>query len=506
MSKVKFIQWGTPDDPKTYAERWASEGVDSTIFKNVLDTYQGGIIFVTYTDKDNKQAQEIWANGVRYSVGGDSTGNIIYGTSLPDPKTGKVVISGKELVGTDGSVYVYKSADHQTAYYWDQNKWNPFNVDAANVWFHEDITLAGNYTSIGNFSKGGVDTTASLYTKLGLASGETDFSLKTLITKLLSEVVFPTPSTSNASLTSSVTAPSITSSTTGVSNNAILDIGTKIGINAVTANGADWSGQEYTQISGLTYGYSTDGVNATSTNKSLTSENYATPTLTGNTTYSLTYETVSGFSTLKVPSAASNAAAASCQISAISDVTVDEGKNTIKLTETGRSHTTTTKALSSVYITSNVGTWDSSKKTEAVSSQTLTSTAPTDSSTFTVYGVTPIYSNGSATSGDTYSEYNYTPTVNKVSNSTVYTVSNNAAVYQSFKLGFAGNMSGDWVIYIPAGHTISAVQYNSGSGKFDAVRAFKKVTSSDKTGYDKYVLHNESTAGNGTVLFTLSTT
>ena len=70
MSKVKFIQWGTPASPKSNTDRWASEGVNSETFQNLLDQYSGGIIFVTYTDTNNKQAQEIWANGVQYAVGG----------------------------------------------------------------------------------------------------------------------------------------------------------------------------------------------------------------------------------------------------------------------------------------------------------------------------------------------------------------------------------------------------------------------------------------------------
>lgn len=63
MSKVKFIQWGTPESPKTYNDY-------TTSFESVKDQYPGGVIFVTYTDDKNKQKQEIWANGVQYSVGG----------------------------------------------------------------------------------------------------------------------------------------------------------------------------------------------------------------------------------------------------------------------------------------------------------------------------------------------------------------------------------------------------------------------------------------------------
>lgn len=64
MSKVKFIQWGTPENPKTHNDY-------TTSFESVKGQYPGGVIFVTYVDDKNKQKQEIWANGVQYSVGGE---------------------------------------------------------------------------------------------------------------------------------------------------------------------------------------------------------------------------------------------------------------------------------------------------------------------------------------------------------------------------------------------------------------------------------------------------
>jgi hypothetical protein len=48
MSKVKFIQWGTPESPKTYNDY-------TTSFESIKEQYPGGVIFVTYTDDKNKQ-------------------------------------------------------------------------------------------------------------------------------------------------------------------------------------------------------------------------------------------------------------------------------------------------------------------------------------------------------------------------------------------------------------------------------------------------------------------
>ena len=126
MSKVKFIQWGTPEKPKTYQEYTES-------FEDVKSQYPGGVIFVTYTDDNDKQKQEIWANGVQYSVGGGG-GNVIYG----DTKVNADGTAG-EVTGEEGYIYVYTGENTQTAYYWKDNKWNPFNVNAENIWFPNGV-------------------------------------------------------------------------------------------------------------------------------------------------------------------------------------------------------------------------------------------------------------------------------------------------------------------------------------------------------------------------------
>jgi hypothetical protein len=89
MSKVKFIQWGTDGNPKKFTDRWSVDEQNkptepSPSFSKLLSDYAGGVIFVTYKDaKDKDLVQEIWANGVQYSVGGGG-GNVIYGTDMID--------------------------------------------------------------------------------------------------------------------------------------------------------------------------------------------------------------------------------------------------------------------------------------------------------------------------------------------------------------------------------------------------------------------------------------
>ena len=120
MSKVKFIQLSA-----TSKSQYDKKISDAKL------SYPGAIIFVTYTDDtdNNKQKQEIWANGTKYEVGGGA-GNVIYGDV---PVNANGVAEG--YTGSEGAIYVYTGKNTQTAYYWSNNKWNPFNVDAENVWF-----------------------------------------------------------------------------------------------------------------------------------------------------------------------------------------------------------------------------------------------------------------------------------------------------------------------------------------------------------------------------------
>lgn len=133
MSKVKFIQWGTDANPKPYKDRWHVDEqgsiTESSVFTKVKEDYKGGIIFVTYFDAKDKITQEIWANGVQYSVGGGG-GNIIYGDT-PVDADGKA----GDVTGDEGYIYIYKSDTTQTAYYWNDGQWKPFNIDAENIYF-----------------------------------------------------------------------------------------------------------------------------------------------------------------------------------------------------------------------------------------------------------------------------------------------------------------------------------------------------------------------------------
>lgn len=128
MSKVRFIQL-TVNDGENY----------QTKIDQALIDYPGAIIFVT---DNGKGKQEIWANGLKYEVGGGG-GNVIYGDVAVNAD-GYVVLKEDAQgnptefqSGEEGSIYVYKGLTSQTAYFWStvEKKWKPFNVDAENIYF-----------------------------------------------------------------------------------------------------------------------------------------------------------------------------------------------------------------------------------------------------------------------------------------------------------------------------------------------------------------------------------
>lgn len=247
MSKVKFIQ----------ITATTVEDYNKKILKALTD-YPGAIIFVA---NNGEGKQEIWANGLKYEVGGGG-GNVIYGDK---PVNAQGIISDG-TTGGDGSIYVYKSENSQTAYYWDGNKWEPFNVDAENVWFHDDITMAGSYTTIGNLSKGSTTGTKSVKTLLGKTG--TSFTLLDFVTGMLSKAV-----ASGAEFSTSIGQTkaegtlSVKNGENAVSTNSYVEVGTTLTVEASLKTNS--SVTQYLTANTATYGYrETSGGSTTKANYS----------------------------------------------------------------------------------------------------------------------------------------------------------------------------------------------------------------------------------------------
>lgn len=179
MSKVRFIQL-TVNDGENY----------QTKIDQALIDYPGAIIFVT---DNGKGKQEIWANGLKYEVGGGG-GNVIYGDVAVNAD-GYVVLKEDAQgnptefqSGEEGSIYVYKGLTSQTAYFWStvEKKWKPFNVDAENIYFPNGFER----TEAWGYFTASADGTLKNETKP--TKGETPKNLIQVFEHYLVKPIFPT--------------------------------------------------------------------------------------------------------------------------------------------------------------------------------------------------------------------------------------------------------------------------------------------------------------------------
>ena len=256
MSKVKFIQL-TATSTTDYQSK----------IEQTLQSYPGAIIFVA-NNGDGKQ--EIWANGQKYEVGGGA-GNVIYGDK-PVNASGQVVLEEdgdgnpvKVQSGEEGSIYVYKGLTSQTAYYWSaEGKWEPFNVDAENVWFPNGFRRTEAWGVIGA-------TGGAVENDIKPGVGESPKNLIQVFEHYLVKPAFP----SNVQVTCANPSPTFTAKytnstpvtisakkgSTNLTNGAYALVGTSISLDAtynyamsVNAHTTSLTFGPMT-ISGMEYGY-----------------------------------------------------------------------------------------------------------------------------------------------------------------------------------------------------------------------------------------------------------
>jgi hypothetical protein len=121
-----------------------------------------------------------------------------------------------------------------------------------------------------------------------------------------------------------------------------------------------------------------------------------------NTVYALT-PSKAGFTTGTLPTSVSNAAAASCQLDSCT-LTADLGTNTYSVKEDAPAYTGSHSGIPSYYVVSNLGKRSESEKSPAIeAASNVEHTATSQTATFTVTGVYPVFTNANKTSGNTAS-------------------------------------------------------------------------------------------------------
>lgn len=246
------------------------------------------------------------------------------------------------------------------------------SIDTDSTVLQKDIRVAG---LSGQFGAGN-------YSNDQVIPAGTD--IYTILQNILCKELWATNvKSSDANITSSVAAPTISLSKTGV-----LTYGTPMTVNSVTC-GALTVKTSANTVSNLTYGYSAsddDSVDSTATTitKSVTSS------ITDSTyDLSVTFSGFNGQSTLT----ASGSSSDSCNVGSTSIGMVTMGSNKITATQTGPVVKGVADGIESGYTASNLGNTDASKKYPAVNAFEKELARPVSTASTTVTGVLPCFIN-----------------------------------------------------------------------------------------------------------------
>lgn len=220
--------------------------------------------------------------------------------------------------------------------------------------------------------------------------------IQSVLKALLCVEIYPTPTDNKDDITYSVSIenPSVTAS--GVSNNALVEVGQTIKINAVSAKAVSIS-KTNPKVETFEHGYSASIDGEINTGKTI-SGTWTISQMGGNV-YELS-AAATGF-TGTLPTTVQNADASGCTLSAC-DLVAIEGTNTYTVTEDAPKHTGSYTGVESMYVVSNLGGRSEEHKSPSIEGEENIEKDPTNKSgSFTVVGVYPIYTNGvSASTND----------------------------------------------------------------------------------------------------------
>lgn len=219
---------------------------------------------------------------------------------------------------------------------------------------------------------------ASLLNNAGITSISKDTNLQDLLVQLFTKEIYPSVSYKEATVSNSIAVPTFNLS------NQTVEVNTIINIPSCTSTTTSSSSSART-LSGLTYGYSIDGV--TKNTSTSISKSVSNITLSGD--YSMT-RSIKGVNETKSGSSISFDA---------SSLTATEGSNVVKLSITGAKASGKVEEIPPVYKYSNLGKISESQKTNSYAAATISaSSAPSNSKTVTITGVYPIYATTSSIS------------------------------------------------------------------------------------------------------------
>lgn len=301
------------------------------------------------------------------------------------PSYGNMLVS----VAETNELYMLKShynedkQKYEALNYKEKESWKKIGSDVATT---KDIIINGGPIA---------DAFNSKYPKYNgvLPSGMT---FDEFVELLLCSESFPSTTTTDAYMALSISSPSITTSN-GINNGNLVVVGSAVDFKSVTAPAVYevTSSTVKPKVTGMSNGYATDFttdaiVKDANGNIVKKIERDIIKSQSQNSNYKLS-TFVSGFGG-SYTTGATSSSNTNCIIGPAT-LTAGFGTNTYKISVSGCTWDYTFDTIPSYYIVSNLGKLDKERKTKELVGHTQTTNTPTNSTTFSVTGVYPIYHN-----------------------------------------------------------------------------------------------------------------
>ena len=322
---------------------------------------------------------------------------------------------------------------------------NFLSVNANNELIVDDITTDKTKLKEAITIEGGPLATDAVKAAFPNGVIPADSDIQAVLKALLCVEIYPVPTKNTPSYSVSITTPSLTAS---VATGSLVEVGTKVTVDSVTAKSVTVSKTE-PKVSGFEHGYS-DSIDGDVNTDTSISGAWTVSQKDGNV-YELS-ATVSGF-TGTAPATVQNAVASSCILSEV-ELTANLGTNTYKVTEDAPVHTGSHNGVASYYIVSNLGGRSEDKKSVAIEATTTNVEKDPDNktATYTLTGVYPVYTNMKSGANNTT------------------TVENRLALSsgKTFTIEFGPEADAFHAFAFPATHTLSSVEiYNTMSKEYE---------------------------------------
>lgn len=273
----------------------------------------------------------------------------------------------------------------------DNNELIVDDVTTDKTMIKEDITIAGGPLAS--------DSVKAAFDG-GVIPAGTD--IQSVLKALLCVEIYPDTIKSEPVYNVKVITPSISASagTVSIKSGALVEVGQTITFASLTAGTVSIYGQINPVVSGLEHGYSDAVSGGTVINETTIGTEWDIKQMDGQV-YELEASITSGFSeqTDSLPSVVQASASTSCVLDSCTLV-ADLGTNTYKVSEDAPKFVGSYDAVSEVYVVSNLGGRSEDKKSKSfeasgdVEKDANDDSTSTNSRTFSVVGVYPVYTNG----------------------------------------------------------------------------------------------------------------